>query len=31
VCQYSVEPIRDPKTGQIKRFAKPVPRAREFS
>jgi ectoine hydroxylase-related dioxygenase (phytanoyl-CoA dioxygenase family) len=29
VCQYSVEPIRDPKTGQVKRFAKPVPRAHE--
>lgn len=26
VCQYSVEPIRDPETGALKRFAKPVPR-----
>lgn len=26
VCQYSVEPIRDPKSGAIKRFAKLVPR-----
>ena len=25
VCQYSVEPIRDPETGALKRFAKPVP------
>ncbi len=24
VCQYSVEPIRDPETGDLKRFAKPV-------
>lgn len=24
VCQYSVEPIRDPETGVLKRFAKPV-------
>lgn len=24
VCQYSVEPIRDPATGELKRFAKPV-------
>ena len=24
VCQYSLEPIRDPKTGELKRFAKPV-------
>ena len=24
VCQYSVEPIKDPETGELKRFAKPV-------
>ena len=24
VCQYSAEPLRDPKTGELKRFAKPV-------
>ncbi len=24
VCQYSIEPIRDPDTGALKRFAKPV-------
>lgn len=24
VCQYSVEPIRDPETGALKRYAKPV-------
>ncbi len=24
VCQYSVEPIRDPQTGELKRFGKPV-------
>ncbi|MEL6645035.1 MAG: phytanoyl-CoA dioxygenase family protein [Pseudomonadota bacterium] len=24
VCQYSVEPLRDPATGNLKRFAKPV-------
>lgn len=29
VCQYSVEPIREPDTGIIKRFAKPVGGARE--
>lgn len=29
VCQYSAEPIRDPKTGDLKRFAKPVGAARE--
>ena len=29
VCQYSAEPIRDPKTGDLKRFAKPVGTARE--
>ncbi len=28
ICQYSVEPIRDPKTGGLKRFAKPLGRAR---
>ena len=25
VCQYTVEPLRDPETGDLKRFAKPVP------
>ena len=25
IAQYSVEPIRDPKTGDLKRFAKPLP------
>ncbi len=29
VCQYSVEPILDPKTGKPKRFAKPVPQITE--
>jgi ectoine hydroxylase-related dioxygenase (phytanoyl-CoA dioxygenase family) len=24
VCQYTVEPLRDPSTGELKRFAKPV-------
>lgn len=24
VCQYSIEPLRDPSTGDLKRFAKPV-------
>ena len=24
ICQYSLEPIRDPETGDLKRFAKPV-------
>ena len=29
VCQYSLEPIRDPETGKQKRFAKPVGKPRE--
>ena len=24
ICQYSLEPIKDPETGELKRFAKPV-------
>lgn len=27
ICQYSVEPLRDPRTGKLKRFAKPLPNA----
>ena len=27
IAQYSVEPIRNPESGELKRFAKPVRRA----